>query len=93
MLHSLELDLSRLWKLDVPEEEFVNLYSKVHATPISCFFFFFLLVFSFSVFFVEMLTCFICVDMLSYARESSQHTQQGDKEVYIHDHWAAGEKI
>jgi hypothetical protein len=29
ILHSLELDLSRLWKLDVPEEEFMNLYSKV----------------------------------------------------------------
>jgi lauroyl/myristoyl acyltransferase len=29
VLHSLELDLPRLWKLDVPEEEFVNLYSKV----------------------------------------------------------------
>ena len=55
VLHSLELDLSRLWKLDVPEEEFVNLYSKVHATPISCFF---LLVFSFSFFFFLFLFSF-----------------------------------
>lgn len=32
VLHSLELDLSRLWKLDVPEEEFLNLYSKVYPS-------------------------------------------------------------
>lgn len=29
VLNSLEIDLPRLWKMGIPEEDFVNLYSKV----------------------------------------------------------------
>ncbi len=35
ILHSLEQDLSKLWKLDIPEEDFLNLYSKVYFTPLA----------------------------------------------------------
>lgn len=36
VLHTLELDLARLWKLDVPEEDFVNLFAKVCMSLFYC---------------------------------------------------------